>query len=587
MGWVWGFLIGFLWARVGIDIRVARMHFIVQPPNRFLRAEITYEFFCQDSILVWDFGRGLRLVSLQTSFGLRRMERDTAAQTLTLVADAPLSGTRHRLTIQYEGEPISTGFGSFEVKAHETGYVLWTLSQPYGARDWLFCQDDLSDKVDTLFVSVETPPDYIGVANGRLLADSLTAQGTRIRHFQHNYPIATYLIAIAASNYTVQTYTITTPFHSYTLTNYIFPQDTARARTLTESMLPYFTWIEERLGPYPFADEGYAQVQIGWGGGMEHQTITFFGSFSPELWAHELAHQWFGDLVTCGSWQDIWLNEAFATLLGGKVYEVLPTGLWPRWRYLIILAAWRDTLNTIFVPETTDHRRIFSYPTTYAKGAIALEMLREYLADEPFWQGLRQYLADYRYGFARTNDFVRSVRPFWGREVTEAFIQNWVYTAGFPGVRIRWEAPGRLSIQPHRSYPIRIPLYLYALPGEEARIQLLSLMQPETINLSTPITRIIIDPDTATPYYRPRSFLPPESPPILYPNPTTGYLYLIHPRPPYRLSLYDSAGNLHWHKDSEETTSQISLSDLSAGVYHLVIETAEGAFYEKVVKISP
>jgi aminopeptidase N len=59
--------------------------------------------------------------------------------------------------VQYAGEPRSTGFGSFEVKEHATGYVLWTLSQPYGARDWLFCQDDLSDKVDTLSITVETP----------------------------------------------------------------------------------------------------------------------------------------------------------------------------------------------------------------------------------------------------------------------------------------------------------------------------------------------------------------------------------------------------------------------------------------------
>ncbi len=583
MGWVWGFLMGFLWARVGIDIRVGKMHFIVQPPSRFLRARITYEFVAQDSILIWDFGKGLELISWQASFTVQSIQRDTLKQTLTFVAAAALGGGRHTLTVEYTGEPLSTGFGSFEVKEHATGYVLWTLSQPYGARDWLLCQDDLSDKVDTLFITVETPPEYLGVGNGRLLADSLTVHGTRVRHFAHHHPVATYLIAIAAANYIVQTHTISTPFHMYTLTNYIFPQDTARARRLTEEMLPYFSWIEEKLGPYPFADEGYAQVQIGWGGGMEHQTITFFGSFSPELWAHELAHQWFGDLVTCGSWQDIWLNEAFATLLGGKVYEVLPTGLWPRWRHLIIRAGWRDTTNTIFVSDTTDPGRIFSYPTTYAKGAIALEMLREFVGDEPFWEGLRQYLADYRYGFALTRDFARSVTSHWGQGNTESFIQSWIYTPNFPIIQGVWEAPARLRLLPNRPYPMHVAL-LCNHPPETTTV---TLMVPTTLTFVAPPRQIWVDPDTTTPYYQPRVFLSPGLPPLLYPNPTSGRLFLLGIMPPYRLSIYDSAGQLQWAQDLTEPVSEISLSPLPAGMYYLLVEGAEATFCEKVIKISP
>jgi aminopeptidase N len=576
-----------LYARPGIDIRKAEMHFIVQPPSRSLRAKITYEFTAQDSILIWDFGRGLELIFWQASFPVQSIQRDTLRQTLTFVAATALSGDRHTLTVQYAGEPCSTGFGSFEVKEHATGYVLWTLSQPYGARDWLFCQDDLSDKVDTLSITVETPPDYLGVGNGRLLADSLTGYGTRVRHFVHHYPIATYLIAIAASNYAVQTYTISTPFHSYTLTNYIFPQDTARARDLTAFILPYFSWIEEKLGPYPFADEGYAQVQMGWRGGMEHQTITFFGSFSLELWAHELAHQWFGDLVTCGSWQDIWLNEAFATLLGGKVYEALPTGLWPRWRYLVILAAWRDTVNTIFVPDTADYRRIFSYPTTYAKGAIALEMLREFLEDEPFWRGLRQYLTDYRYGFARTADFARSVQPHWGTATTQTFLQSWIYQPHFPRVLIQWETPSQFLVNPLRPYPMKVPLHLYFSTESTPQIQNVSLLHPEILTSSAPISHISIDPDTTTLFYKPRYALPPSSPLLLYPNPTSGRLFLLWPRPPYRLSVYDSSGQLQWTQDLTEPVSEIFLSALPAGVYYLLMEAAGETFREKVIKISP
>jgi aminopeptidase N len=576
-----------LHARPGIDIRKAEMHFIVQPPSRFLQAKITYEFTAQDSILIWDFGRGLELISWQASFPVQSIQRDTLMQTLTFVAATALSGDRHTLTVQYAGEPRSTGFGSFEVKEHATGYVLWTLSQPYGARDWLFCQDDLSDKVDSLFISIETPSNYLGVANGRLLSDSLTPQGTRIRQFAHHYPIATYLIAIAASNYTVQAYTISTPFHSYTLTNYIFPQDTAHARALTQFILPYFSWIEEKLGPYPFADEGYAQVQIGWGGGMEHQTVTFFGAFSPELWAHELAHQWFGDLVTCGSWQDIWLNEAFATLLGGKVYEVLPTGLWPRWRYLMILAAWRDTVNTIFVPDTADYRRIFSYPTTYAKGAIALEMLREFLGDEPFWRGLRQYLAEYRYGFARTADFARSVQPHWGTTTTQTFLQSWIYQPHFPQVLIQWETPSQFLVNPLRPYPMKISLHLYFSTERTPQIQNISLLHPEILTSSAPISHISIDPDTTTPFYKPRYALPPSSPLLLYPNPTSGVIYLLHPASSAQISLYDGSGRLVWEKSSSESPFKLSLESLPAGLYKLLIRYNENVQQKTIIKISP
>ena len=117
----------FLYARPGIDIRKAEMHFIVQPPSRSLRAKITYEFTAQDSILIWDFGRGLELISWQASFPVQSIQRDTLMQTLTFVAATALSGDRHTLTVQYAGEPRSTGFGSFDVKEHATGYVLWTL----------------------------------------------------------------------------------------------------------------------------------------------------------------------------------------------------------------------------------------------------------------------------------------------------------------------------------------------------------------------------------------------------------------------------------------------------------------------------
>lgn len=578
------FWIGLLAAQAVLDIQKAIFHFVLAPPSPTIWGRLHYTYTTQETRQVWHFGRGLVLDSLKASFPLSEIRQDTSQEIVEILAAALPSGPLE-LQVWYHGTPQSTGFGSFEVKAHETGYVLWTLSEPYGAKDWLFCQNTLADKIDSLEMIIDTPPEYVSVGNGLLLSDSLLPSGYRRRHFRHRYPIATYLIAIAASNYLILTDTVTTPWHSFVVKNYVFPQDSARASALMETFKPYFTWIEERLGPYPFADEGYNQVQIGWGGGMEHQTITFFGSYSPELWAHELAHQWFGDLVTCASWRDIWLHEAFATLLGGKVYEALPTGLWPRWHYLAIRGAWSDTVQTIYIDDTSTIQRIFSYPTTYLKGAIALESLREYLGDSVFWQGLRYFLERYRYGFATTSQFEEALRSKW--PVLARWVQSWIYTPGFPRLWVQWHGPQRLTLWPEVPYPLWVPLRAY-LAGGDSLEEHVDLSRPFTLETLAPIASIVLDPDTTTPLLRPRPKEVARYPPILFPNPASTTLQ-VGPLPAgLELRLYNPSGQLLWKGATLTGFTPIELNHLGAqGLYLLCVQGPNSAFCKKFSYLKP
>src|SRR5690606_6891199 len=108
---------------------------------------------------------------------------------------------------------------------------------------------------------------------------------------------------------------------SLLMLSYAYPEDFGMVSSAATSLLPKITLFDQLFGPYPFAAEKYGHAQFSWGGGMEHQTMSFMGSFHPEIMSHELAHQWFGDKVTCGSWAEIWLNEGFATYLSGLAYE--------------------------------------------------------------------------------------------------------------------------------------------------------------------------------------------------------------------------------------------------------------------------
>ena len=191
---------------------------------------------------------------------------------------------------------------------------------------------------------------------------------------------------------------------------------------------------------YPYSKEKYGHAEFGWGGGMEHTTMTFMGGWNRGLIAHELAHQWFGNKVTCGSWEDIWLNEGFATYLAALVIENFDGETsFKAWRSSSINYITSQSSGSTFVTDTTSVNRIFDGRLSYNKGAMILHMLRYKLGDDPFFQGIKNYLADPKiaYGYARTIDLQRHLEAVSSIDLTE-FLNDWFLGEGYPTYQVTW-----------------------------------------------------------------------------------------------------------------------------------------------------
>ena len=156
------------------------------------------------------------------------------------------------------------------------------------------------------------------------------------------------------------------------------------------------TSFSRLLMDYPFSEEKYGHAMAPMGGGMEHQTMTTLQDFGFFLVAHELAHQWFGDHITCGNWQDIWINEGFASYMEYvAAQELLGQEAADGWMTNAMSVAKSRTRGSVFVPEegVEDEYRLFDYALSYKKGAILLHMIRYELDDDDlFFGALRQYL---------------------------------------------------------------------------------------------------------------------------------------------------------------------------------------------------
>lgn len=351
-----------------------------------------------------------------------------------------IKGEQLSFDVYYRGSPTSSGFGSFAFSYQANTPWIWSLSEPYGARDWWPCKDHPSDKADSVDVWITCPANLKVGSQGKLLEVINNTGSTRTYKWKHRYPISTYLVSIAVTNYReFSNWFKYSPTDSMEVLNYVIAASEASAKSqlpITVKMLEVFS---DLFGIYPFIDEKYGHAQFGWGGGMEHQTMSSMGGFSEGLVAHELAHQWFGNMITMRTWPDIWLNEGFATysvaLFRERLYGV------PRyWSTMSSeMSRARNAVGSIYVTDTLSVSKLFDGNLVYGKGATVLHMLRRVVEDSLFFKGVKKYATDPRFmfGTASTADLRDVFESVTGKNL-KYFFDQWIYGEGFPRYSFTW-----------------------------------------------------------------------------------------------------------------------------------------------------
>lgn len=343
----------------------------------------------------------------------------------------PLNST-FVLRIAYSGiGSAGSGFGSFEWGTRASGArYAFTLSEPFYSYTWWPSKDDNYDKaIDSLAVTVVNG--NLVAANGLLI--STTPVGATKTKFQYSCanPIVDYLLCFSATNYSQWSQTFNWGSGTMPVRFMINPEsDNASNRAGWEACIPMIGTFESIFGPYPFRNEAYGIYQFAFGGGMEHQTFTGQGGFTESLTAHELGHQWWGDMVTCGTWHDIWLNEGFATYCEAMWLEKKPgsTGL-PALRTAMNARRPSADTGSVYRYDISTTGTIFSSNYAYRKGGWVLHMLRGIVGDTKFFQILAQWRAQHGYDTAITDDFRDVAEAVYGADL-DWFFQPWIYQNG-------------------------------------------------------------------------------------------------------------------------------------------------------------
>ncbi|MBX2930973.1 MAG: T9SS type A sorting domain-containing protein [Chitinophagaceae bacterium] len=512
------------------------------------------------------------------------------------------------VTIYYKGVPSTSGFNSFVQTTHNNIPVIWTLSEPYGSQDWFPCRNGLDNKIDSIDIFIIHPSMYKATANGVLQYEQTNA-GQTTTFFKHRYPIASYLIAFSVTNFSVineniQLGNISMPFKSY-----VYPESVANFQTATETTKNAMQLFHETFGDYPFIQEQYGHTQFGWGGGMEHQTNSFITAPDKNLIAHELAHQWFGDKITCGSWQDIWLNEGFATFCANYYFENFDTTTFKS----ILTAHLNDIVSiadgSVFAKDTSSIGTIFNGRLSYNKAAYVLRMLRFTIGDSAFFTAIKQYLNDpnLQYGFAKTADFIHHVEAVTKQDMSW-FFNQWIYGEGYPSFQVTWSENNdnwaKIKINQTTSHS-SVPFFKILLPltFKNATQQKTILVQCNSNGAETwadigfaadtvliDVGKQLISKNNTTIKTTPIDATIDDV--LIYPNPVSNYLNIGFKTPVARkiqIQLYNALGQLLFTKEfvinSISESLKIPFANYSKGLYIIQLKTdKDWKMVKKIIK---
>ncbi|MBN2610950.1 MAG: T9SS type A sorting domain-containing protein [Bacteroidales bacterium] len=498
-------------------------------------------------------------------------------------------------------------FNSFN-KSVNKGYT-WTLSEPFSAKYWFPCRQVLTDKADSVYVFITTDAHLLAGSNG-ILTDKVSLPDNKIRYeWKSKYPVAYYLISFALGDYLDYSYYAHLPDSDSVLVQNFMYNDTAyfsenkHLVDATEEILYTFSSL---FGKYPFYAEKYGHCVAPMGGGMEHQTMTTLSGFSFGLVAHELAHQWFGNLVTCSSWQDIWINEGFASYAEYLALEFIRTkSEADSWMASTHKTVKRSAGGSIYIPfeELTNEYRIFSMPLSYKKGAAILHMIRQEVSnDDLFFEILKEFLSVYSNSNASAEDFKSTLEQKTGKDF-DTFFNQWFYGEGYPTYKINWFSGNDTlyiySLQGTTSVvtPVFNTILEFLVQLPDGKDTLVSFRQSSNFNefkvkIPQPVQGLVFDPDKyllarVDSFINIADHIKADELYLVTPNPVKEVLNVRFRNQPaeYQYYLFNSTGNLIHSSKNRLKNLEVDLRAYSNGSYIFVVVLNDQFVSSKIIKI--
>jgi aminopeptidase N len=462
--------------------------------------------------LVWDLtapvGEGMKGMKVSSLFinedPVRFLQRD---QELLVIPRRALSDTtEYLLKASYSGIPVD---GLIISKTRYDSRSFFADNWPNRGHNWMLCHDFPGDKAKVDFV-VTAPTKYTVVANGLKFAEYPAAEGFRTTHWREEVPIASKVMVIGVAEMAVGQVALFD--NCIPVFSYVYPQDRAKGfydYALTSDILKYY---QELVGPYGYRKLANVQSKTIFGG-LENANTIFYMETSVDgkrgaesLMAHEVAHQWFGNMVGEKEFAHIWLSEGFATYLTimymeythgrEKAIEMLKED-----RRNVIDFAARSNLPV--VNHDRDYMQLLN-ANSYQKGGWILHMIRSEIGDSLFRKVLRRYYADFYGGVADSHDFQRIVEDLSGQRWTR-FFDQWLNKPGIPRLRIAWRylpasRQAEVKIEQLQKADFEFPLsVLFRCQNGKERTEIIKVKGPETkvlIDLPEKPAEMIADPDT-------------------------------------------------------------------------------------------
>ncbi len=404
--------------------------------------------------------------------------------------------------IIYNGKPQRAGLGGFVFQKFKNRKYAYTINEPVYASTWLACNDIPYDKA-FLRIKIKTDSSYTSISNGELL-NTLKKGRSKIFVWQTRFPIAPYLIAVYSGKYVALKDTLNLNKRTIGIRNFVFPEDIISAKSDLEINKTGLKIFSKLFGEYPFTR--YGVVEIPWPlGGIENQTISGIGNkyftghgFFEDLFLHELSHQWWGNAVTLKKWNELWLNEGFATYSVALFDETI-YGKNSATAYM--LARKGDFQNATL---ENPNNEILS-PLTYNKGAWFLRMLRYEIGDSAFFNTLRRYFRKLKYKNATAKDFQRMAEETSGQNLNQ-FFRQWLKEKGILKAKLVWKTHETttknfeteisiVQIGKYRDYVFPLEIELKGINGQTLKKKLRITTQETTVRISTPFQVIKIIPD--------------------------------------------------------------------------------------------